>query len=448
MNYNILRENDIRGEYPSEINSVSVKIIGKAFAYYLRTKNIDTALIGHDNRLSSEELNETLINTLLESGINVKDIGLVTTPMFNFASITKDIPYGIMITASHNKASDNGLKIFGENYLHLRQEELKKLYEYVKENKEISGTGTLEKFSIHKEYVNMLINKFKKINKRVVIDCGNGTASIAVKEIFSSIFLDVTYINSESDGSFPIHNPDPNVEDNLKYLKDIVKLKGADLGIAVDGDCDRVGIVDEKGNTIFTDYLIGIFAKTIIPFYQNKNVIIDVKCSSVINDEIKKIGGNPLMVKNGSAYIETVMYDTPALIGGEYSGHIFFKDDFYGFDDGFYAGLRFAKILNDTNLKASSLTDGMKKLPSTEEIRIKVDDNIKFEVIEKIKNYTKEKNYNCNYSDGVRVNYDEGFSLVRASNTGPYITMRFEASTKEKLEENQNEFMSLLNSFK
>ena len=448
MNYNILRENDIRGEYPSEINSVSVKIIGKAFAYYLRTKNIDTALIGHDNRLSSEELNETLINTLLESGINVKDIGLVTTPMFNYASITKDIPYGIMITASHNKASDNGLKIFGENYLHLRQEELKKLYEYVKENKEISGTGTLEKFSIHKEYVNMFINKFKKINKRVVIDCGNGTASIAVKEIFSSIFLDVTYINSESDGSFPIHNPDPNVEDNLKYLKDIVKLKGADLGIAVDGDCDRVGIVDENGNTIFTDYLIGIFAKTIIPFYQNKNVIIDVKCSSVINDEIKKLGGNPLMVKNGSAYIETVMYDTPALIGGEYSGHIFFKDDFYGFDDGFYAGLRFAKILNDTNLKASSLTDGMKKLPSTEEIRIKIDDNIKFEVIEKIKNYTKEKNYNCNYSDGVRVNYDEGFSLVRASNTGPYITMRFEASTKEKLEENQNEFMSLLDSFK
>ncbi len=444
MNYNILRENDVRGEYPNEINSDAVRIIGKAFAYYLNEKGIDTCIIGHDNRLSGEELHESLVNSLLSSGINVKDIGLVTTAMFNYASMMFKIPFGIMITASHNKSADNGLKIFGDNYLHLRQDELQYLYSLVKQEKEIFGSGTLEHLEIKEKYIDMLIQKFGKINKKVVVDCGNGTASIAVKEIFSKIFLDVNFINCESDGSFPIHNPDPNVDENLKWLKGMVKLKNADLGIAVDGDCDRVGIVDEEGNTITTDYLIAIFAKYIIPFNNNKNVILDIKCSSVIPSEIKKVGGNPIMVKNGSAYIETVCYDTPALIGGEYSGHLFFKDDYYGFDDGFYAGLRFAQILDNENVLASSFCKNMKVLPSTPEIRLQVDDNIKFDLVDYVKKYAKEKNYTCNFADGVRVDYDEGFSLVRASNTGAYITLRFEAPNEELLKERQNEFMTII----
>ena len=447
MNFNILRENDIRGEYPTDINSKVVKRIGRAFAYYLSTKNIDTCLIGHDNRLSSEELNEALIEALISSGINVKDIGLVTTPMFNYASITFDIPYGLMITASHNKSSDNGIKLFGENYLHIRQDELKIIYNYIHEEKFVSGEGTYDKISITNKYINMLVNKFKPINKKVVIDCGNGTASIVVKEIFSKIFLDVTFINCDSDGSFPIHNPDPNVEENLKWLKDIVKLKKADLGIAVDGDCDRVGIVDEEGNMISTDYLIGIFARSIIPFAQNKNVITDIKCTSVLDEEIKKIGGIPIMVKNGSAYIESVCFDIPALIGGEYSGHLFFKDDYYGFDDGFYAGLRFALILSKEKTLASNLTKNMKKLFSTPEIRLEVSDMIKSHVVSQVKKYAIEKNYDCNFADGVRVNYSDGFALVRISNTGPYITMRFEAGSEEGLKNRQAEFMNLINQF-
>lgn len=447
MDYNILRENDIRGEYPTQINALNVARIAKAFAYYLNDLGVDTCLVGHDNRLSSDELNNSLINALIESGINVKDIGLVTTAMFNYASICYEIPYGIMITASHNKASDNGLKIFGENYLHLRQSELKKLYEFVKEEKSINGNGELEHLNIKDKYICMLVNKFKRINKKVVIDCGNGTGSVVVKEIFSRIFLDVSFLNCESDGSFPVHNPDPNVEENLKWLKNLVKIKKADLGIAVDGDCDRVGIVDENGNTITTDYLIGIFARYIIPNNQNKNVIIDVKCSSALDGEIRKIGGNPIMVKNGSAYIESVVFDTPALIGGEYSGHIFFRDDYYGFDDGFYAGLRLAKILGENNLKASDLTKDMVKYESTPEIRMEVSDDIKFDLVDSIKKYVKEKKYNCNFADGVRVNYEDGFALVRCSNTGPYITLRFEASNKDLLEQRQNEFMNLINNY-
>ena len=447
MNYNILRENDIRGEYPNEINSEAVRKIGLAFSVYLKNHNIETCLVGHDNRLSSDELNETLIDSLLSSGINVKDIGLCTTAMFNYASITYQIPYGLMITASHNKAADNGIKLFGENYLHISQDELKVIYDLVKNDASTSGNGEYEELTIKDKYVNMLVNKVKRINQKVVIDCGNGTASIVVKDIFSKIFLDVTYLNCESDGSFPVHNPDPNVEENLKWLKDLVKLKKADLGISVDGDCDRVGIVDNEGNTIFTDYLIAVFASDIIPSNQNKNVIIDIKCSSAIGDEIKKIGGNPIMVKNGSAYIESVVFKTPALIGGEYSGHIFFRDNFYGFDDGFYAGLRFASLLDKTKKKSSDLTRNMLKYESTPEIRLEVDDNIKFDLVEHVKNYAKEKNYNCNFADGVRVDYNDGFSLVRASNTGPYLTLRFEASTIDELNNRKEEFMNVINEY-
>mgnify|MGYP003550894777 FL=1 len=294
----------------------------------------------------------------------------------------------------------------------------------------------------------MMLSKFPQMNDvSVVVDCGNGTASIVIKEILSKLFLNVTYLNCESDGSFPVHNPDPNVEENLKWLKDLVKLKKADLGIAVDGDCDRVGIVDEKGNTIFTDYLIAIYANEVIPYVENKNVIVDVKCSVAIPHEIDKIGGNPIMVKNGSAYIEGRMHDIPALIGGEYSGHVFFKDEYFGYDDGIYAGLRLARILHKTKIPASTLTEGMEKYESTPEIRLEVDDDIKVEVVNKVIDYALSRNYKCNLDDGVRVDYDDGFALIRKSNTGPFITMRYEASTKEKLNQRQKEFTAVINKY-
>lgn len=448
MDYNILRENDIRGNYPKQINKEVAKRLGESWSYYLKENNISKCIIGHDNRLSSEELSETLINTILSCGIDVYDVGLVTTPMFNYASMQNDIPYGIMITASHNRASDNGFKIFGENFLHLAQNELKKLYKIFKSDKKIDGEGKLAEITIKKDYINMMLSKFPQMNDvSVVVDCGNGTASIVIKEILSKLFLNVTYLNCESDGSFPVHNPDPNVEENLKWLKDLVKLKKADLGIAVDGDCDRVGIVDEKGNTIFTDYLIAIYANEIIPSAENKNVIVDVKCSVAIPHEIDKIGGNPIMVKNGSAYIEGRMHDIPALIGGEYSGHVFFKDEYFGYDDGIYAGLRLARILHKTKIPASTLTKGMEKYESTPEIRLEVDDNIKVEVVNKVIDYALSRNYKCNLEDGVRVDYDDGFALIRKSNTGPFITMRYEASTKEKLNQRQKEFTDVINKY-
>lgn len=447
MDYNILRLNDIRGEYPKQINKNSVHLIGNAIGYYLKEENIKELVLGYDNRLSSEELFNEFKDTLLNSGINVISIGLVTTPILNYTMINHNILFGLMITASHNQSKDNGIKIFGSDCLHLKQSELAKIYDYIKEGRYVVGHGNYKEMDVTMSYVKMLIDKIGTINKKVVVDCGNGTGSVIIKSIFDRIFLDVTYINCESDGSFPVHNPDPNEEENLGLLKSFVKLNNADLGIAVDGDADRVGIIDEKGNMIATDFLMAIFAKELIPKSDNKNIIIDVKCSTSLEKEIKKAGGNPVMVKNGSAYIERIIKEKDVIFGGEFSGHIFFRDDFYGFDDGIYASLRVAKLINEKKVKVSSLTDGMERYESTPEIRIKVFDDIKFKCIDYIKEYVEKNNYNANYCDGVRVNYEDGFALVRCSNTGPFITARFEAKTSDILDERKNEFLSLINNY-
>lgn len=445
MDYNILREFDIRGNYPNQINKESTRIIGHAFGALLKKKGIKKCIIGHDNRISGEELTNELIESIKNSGVDILYIGLVTTPMFNYASIKNKIPYGIMVTASHNVYTDNGFKIFGEDYLHMRENDLKDFYKLIKQEEEVYGTGRVTKIDIMSDYIEMITSKFPKINKKAVIDCGNGTASIVAKKILNKIFLDINYINSESDGTFPIHNPDPNVEENLKWLKDAVKIKNADIGIAYDGDCDRVGIIDENGNMIPTDHLLAALSDDIIPNNKNKNVIIDVKCSCALEHELNRIGANSIMVRNGSAYIETITHDTPALLGGEYSGHIFLKDDFYGFDDGIYAGLRIAELLQKNNKKCSELTSHLEKYCNTPEIRLAVEDDMKERVVKEIKEYCIKQNYDCNFKDGVRVNYEDGFSLIRKSNTGPFITLRFEAKDQYTLQSRKTEFMNKIN---
>ena len=445
MDYNILRENDIRGKYPKQINPEVAEKIGKAFGTYMLIRKEETCVVGHDNRLSAEVLHSALIKGILSTGINVTDIGLSTTALFNFSSRELKNEYGVMITASHNPAEDNGFKVFGENYLHLDHDQLNIFYNIIKEEKFENGQGTINLVSMKNQYIEMMISKSKITNPlKVVIDTGNGTTSILVKEIFNKLPIEVTYLNAVSDGSFPVHNPDPNVEENLIELKNKISDLKADVGIAFDGDGDRVGIVDEKGNMVPTDILLAIFANEIIPKADNKNVIIDVKCSKALEQEIRRIGGNPIMLQNGSAYIENMIYKTPVLLGGEYSGHIFFRDDFDGYDDGIYAGIRLLNILSNTNKKCSQTYEHMNKYFNTTEIRIDVNDDLKWDIVEKIKNYALSKYENVNTIDGVRVNYDDGFSLIRGSNTSPCITLRFEAGTEKELDLRQREFLNLL----
>ena len=445
MDYNILREHDIRGEYPVQINAEVAYKVGRAFGTYILQKQVNTAIVGHDNRLSSEELNAALIEGILDTGAYVLDIGLSTTALFNYSSIVAGIPYGIMLTASHNPAADNGFKLFGHQYLHLEREELDIVYKLIKEETFASGRGLLSRDKYDNAYIRMLVEKSNLRRRlKVVIDCGNGTTSVFIKRIFDKLNVDVIYLNAESDGSFPVHNPDPNEPKNLVWLQEKILETGADVGIGLDGDGDRVGIVDEKGQMVATDTLIAIFAADIIARYDNRNIIYDVKCSKALEIELARLGANPLIKKNGSAYIETQTYKNLAFFGGEYSGHVFFADDYFGFDDGIYAGLRMVELLSRTEKKCSELYAHMEKFYNTPEIRLAVPDSKKWDIIAKVKAYAESKQYSILTIDGVRVNYDDGFALIRCSNTSPQITLRFEARTEADLKLREAEYMTLL----
>ena len=449
LDTSILRKWDIRGIYPEQINENVAKQVGFAYAKFLKENNIDSCIVGRDNRIGGEKLSDSLIYGLTESGINVINLGVVTTPMLNFACHKLSNPYGIMITASHNPKNDNGFKVFGDKCLHLETKKLNHFYDLVKANKkEISDVkGNIKNYNIKELYIEDLIYKINLDKKRlkVVIDCGNGTASTIIRDVYKNFNCDVIYLYSESDPNFPNHHPDPNVFENLIDLCNMVKATNSDLGIAYDGDCDRVGIVDNNGNVLETDKLMSIYSKDIIKNNDNKNIIIDVKCSMALEDAIKRQGGNSVMVCNGSAYIETFVNEYPAIFGGEYSGHVFFNDKHYGYDDGIYAGLRLQEILCKEDKKLSELTKDYQKLFNTPEIKISCSDDKKFDVVENIKNYCKEKNYEYLDIDGVRVKFSDGWALVRASNTGPNLTTRFEATTEKRVSELKEEFINLIN---
>lgn len=443
----ILRKWDIRGIYKEQITKEVAINVGFSFGRFLKENNKHICIIGRDNRFGGKVLKEGLTYGLTESGIDVIDYGLITTPMLNFACHKNDNAYGIMITASHNPKCDNGFKLFGEDCLHLKTDKLTYFYEIMKKEERILGDkkGKVTKKNIKDEYINDLVSKINLPKKtKVVVDCGNGTASIIIKDVYDKLNCDVTYLYCESDPNFPNHHPDPNVFENLTDLRKMVVHTKSDLGIAYDGDADRVGIVDNLGNIIETDKLMSIYSKNILKKSDNKNIIIDVKCSKALEDYIKNCGGNPIMVCNGSSYIESFVHDYPAIFGGEYSGHVFFNDKHYGYDDGIYAGLRLQEIIIEENKSANMLYEDYPKLVSTPEIKVHCDDNIKFGIVDKVLEYCKEKKYDYLDIDGVRVKFDDGWALIRCSNTGPNLTLRFESTTKEKTDKMQTEFMTLV----
>lgn len=448
MDFSVLRENDIRGVYGKGITEELAYKVGCAFGTYLSNQNKKDCVVGYDNRLSGKNLVQEVIKGLVNTGINVKFIGMVTTALLNYATIYFNIEAGIMVTASHNPSNENGFKIFGENFLHLKRNELEKFYELIKNEQFGVGLGKVEYVDLKHSYENMLaayINIGKK-KLKVAFDPGNGTTSLFIKDIVKYFNIEPIFINSESDGRFPVHNPDPNVDSNLQGLKEIVIKEKCDLGLAFDGDGDRVGIVDELGNTIESDKAIAIFSRHIIPRTLNKKVIFDVKCSKALIEDLERIDATPIMVKNGSAFIETELNEKDVLVGGEYSGHIFFRDKYYGYDDGIYAGLRMFEILSNSNKKCSELLDGYNKYFNTPEIKVATTDEKKWSIVEKVKDYVKSKNYEFIDIDGVRVTFDDGWALIRCSNTGPNLTMRFEATTEERLENIKNEFVNIVNS--
>ena len=441
----IFREYDVRGEYKTQLDENTAYRVGLAFGTIIKRTGRTTCVVGHDNRLSSESLTSSLLKGITETGINVKYLGLVTTPMYYYACLYLGIDSGVMVTASHNPVNDNGFKIAISNYDNACGEAITNLYNMACGEDFEKGSGTIEEVDIRDAYIERMlrdINISKRL--RVVLDPANATGSIIIKDIFDKLNVEPVYINEISDGHFPNHHPDPSVPENMKQISEKVKETHADCGIALDGDADRVGFVDECGNIINIDTYMGIVWDDIMDKVDNKTALFDVKCSKQLEDEIIKLGGTPYIYRTGNSYQKNKIKEMDLAFGGELSGHVFFRDRWDGFDDGIYAGIRFLEILAKSGKRASELDDNMSVYFSTPEIKIKTKEDIKFHVVDKVKEYAKEKGYDIITVDGVRVQFSDGWALVRASNTGPNLTTRYEASTYERLNEIKTEFENII----
>lgn len=446
LNPLMFRAYDIRGIYPEDINEENAFIIGKSFGTYVSKLGKKEALVGYDNRMSSPLLSKALIKGIISTGINVINLGLVTTPMYYFARFHLNVWSGIMITASHNPSNHNGFKMsFTEDGNALGQE-IKDFYEFTLKNNFITGQGIEKKHDITNVYIELVKNSLNFENNRikVVVDCGNGTTSIVIKEILNNLPLEYELLYATSDPEFPNHHPDPSVPSNLKDLQEKVVELNYDMGIALDADGDRVGIVDHLGNIINSDLYMIIMYRYLQDKVNNKTALYDVKCSKSLTDELKKLGFKQIMNRTGNSYLYRRLHQENIEFGGEYSGHIFFKDRFPGFDDGIYAGLRLAEVLSVTNKTIPELIMGINYYHSTDEIKIPVKDEHKFLVIDMIKDILKQKNYKFSEIDGIRFETDNYWFLIRVSNTTPHLTLRFEATTQELLENIKNQWITFI----
>lgn len=459
INPNIFRGYDIRAIYGKDLDENIAYTIGLAYAKYIRNNGYDRCVIGRDNRSSSLPLSEALIQGIIEGdNIEVIDIGLVTTPMYYYGQIFlndgKNIMPGIMITASHNPKEYNGMKMTVNDFGNACGEMIQQFRRFVEENskKEVNNErdviGHVVKENVREGYLNLVKKSIDLGDKKIkaVVDTANGTASIIAQEMFDMFKdkIEMIPLYMESDPDFPNHHPDPSVESNNEDLKKAVLENKADLGIGIDGDGDRVGIIDENGKMIFADFYAIIIWRYLMDKVTNKKALFDVKCTKSLADEIEKLGGTPVCYRTGNSYMKAKMRDDDFMFGSELSGHVWFRDKWPNIDDGLYAGLRLIEIMSKTGKSITEMLEGINKYYSTPEIKFEVSDDVKFKIIEKIKEYCIDKGYKINDIDGVRAEFDNGWALVRASNTGPNITARFEGKTEEDMEKIKKEFMSLL----
>lgn len=449
INKNIFRGYDIRGIYPSEIDEDTAYTIGLGFGSYIKSIGKTNCVVGHDNRLSGMVLYNALIKGVTATGIDVISLGLCTTPMYYYACIKLKVFSGVMVTASHNPKDDNGFKFAFDESGNCKGQEIQDFLAYILKGEFSKGLGEVSIYDITNDYLELFRNNFNfgKRRVKVVIDPGNGTSSIIAKKIYDMFPIDAIYINDKSDGNFPNHHPDPCVEANLEQLKAKVLEVSADVGLSFDGDGDRMGFVTSTGKFIPTDKYMVIVVRDLINKVSKKEFLCDVKCSKSFSDEVEKLGAKCVTSRTGNSYTKAAVRDLDLPFGGELSGHVYFRDRWPGFDSGLYAGLRLLEILSNTDKNVEELLEGITEYYSTEELKFKSPDDIKFGVIDKILEYVKGKNYNYLDIDGVKVLFDDGWALVRASNTGPNITVRFEANTEERLAALQKEFIDLIEEY-
>lgn len=433
---NIFRQYDIRGVVDRDLNYHTMDQIGRAFAAMVRQQGHDAILVGYDNRISSPVFRDTIVNALQESGLTVIDLGMVITPIFYFAARHLNIPAGIMITASHNSGEYNGCKLLlGESTIY--GEQIQEVRRIMEEQRFVEGPrGGLKSVDVVQAYLDNIKNRIEMGSKKIklVVDCGNGTASLFAPLMFRSLGCEVIELYCESDPSFPNHHPDPVDPNNMVDLVKAVQEHQADLGVGIDGDGDRLGVVDSSGNMIWGDLLMILFWREILPRYPGLPCIVEVKCSQCLIDEIIKLGGEPLLYKTGHSLIKAKMKETGAIFTGEMSGHMFFADEYYGFDDALYAGARLLSLLSHSEADITELLADISCYYATPEIRISSSDEEKFKIVEQVKAHFRGK-YPINEVDGARVSFPHGWALVRASNTGPELIVRCEGKTPEDLSE-------------
>ena len=437
----IFRAYDIRGKYPEEVNSDVFNQIGLALATKISSKNSDPVIICRDGRISSKELADSLVDALVKCGISVIDIGELPTPLMNFSLHKLRIKNGLMVTGSHNPKNYNGVKMVIDN-LTIYGEHIQELYnliekkEFVKKDKKGSCLKNTSIANNYIQYVKENINI--ENNLKVVIDCGNGITGPLVNDICESFSLNYKIINESVDGNFPNHPPDPTNPDNLKQIKKVLQESKADIGIAFDGDGDRMILVKNDGQIIWPDQLMIIFSNKILKSQKGK-IVFDIKCSKYLSDSILKNGGDPIVSRTGHSFIKKSMAENNAILGGEMSGHIFFNDKWFGFDDGVYAFLRIMEILSNEK-ECNKIFDDLPQSMTTPEIAIEFKGNNHFTFMNKFVKLAEFDNCQKIDIDGLKVIYDDGWGLIRCSNTTSCVVLRFEADNKNSMNRIKSKF--------
>jgi phosphomannomutase/phosphoglucomutase len=446
MNPLMFREYDIRGLADKELTDDVVYRIGQAYGTYAQGHGYREALIGRDVRLSSPRISRALADGIIATGCDVIDLGMVPTPVFYFSFHHYDKNAGMMVTASHNPKEFNGFKV-GMDKTTIFGEEIQRFRILVESGPFRTGEGNRSRLDPIPDYIQELRSRvqFQRALK-VVIDPGNGAAGPTIKQLLETYPVEAEFINLEPDGNFPNHLPDPTIPAHMKDVTRLVRESGADLGIGYDGDADRIGAIDDRGDMVAGDRLLALFAGEVIARKPGVKVVFDVKCSQGLIDYLKQIGARALMWKTGHSLIKAKMKEEGAEVAGEMSGHMFFADGYLGYDDAIFASLRLMKIVADTGQSLSGLAARIPAYHATPEIRVDCPDETKFQVVKALQGYFRSR-YEVIDIDGARVVFPDGWGLVRASNTQPVLVLRFEASTPERLAEISELFYEQLRKF-
>ncbi len=448
INPYIFREYDIRGVVDKDLTDEAVLQLGKGIGTYMQQHDVKRISLGGDVRLSTERFRIILTQGIRVAGVDVVDLGPVPTPVQYYSMhYLKDVQGGVMITGSHNPPEFNGFKITMRN-APVYGEMIQDILKIIQSGQFAVGQGGYEKTDVIESYIEY-IKKNIHLERpvKVVLDSGNGAASLVAHRLFRELGAETIDLYDTPDGRFPNHHPDPTVEANIQQLIKTVRESGADFGVGYDGDGDRIGVVDETGSIIWGDKLMIIFSRDILKNHPGAPIIFEVKCSQALPEMIKKMGGKPIMWRTGHSNLKKKMKQEQSPFAGEMSGHLFFADRFFGFDDAIYASARMAELVSQSKIKVSQFLEDVPEYVATPEIRAEVEnDRVKFEMAQKAAAYFKE-HFEVIDVDGVRIQFGDGWGLVRASNTQPVLVLRFEARTSERLEEIKNMVISKLEEF-